>query len=360
MSDKLKKILAVVFLTLLIWAWAFWSEEDEKTFSGSLQVSPATNPALLVSFIVDGKDWGQEVPLGLVFKGVPTEIRKLDDSLAKNVSPDNPRQERLNYQYNPADYGFTETKRYPFNLLEFLQDKSKTKELALTLESYTVNERPVGQTEVNVEVLLKKQLSVVCLKENGTEIPGAITDPTRVEMYVRKGYNIGKAYVTLSVQEIELAQQQHLVSVKPYVEMRAGLERYAQQEVEVKITKETLQADILQPFQKPRGVGYIMSDNLLGKYMVKMDSGSESALRTINFRATDEAAEAYKKLRHPILIEIRDEDAFDLTTEIPPKEIIYNFPPEYVAKGEIELGDPRPPKTAIIKLIPVTIAPGNQ
>ena len=69
--------------------------------------------------------------------------------------------------------------------------------------------------------------------------------------------------------------------------------------------------------------------------------------------------QAYKNMRYPILIEIRDEDVLDLTKGIPPKEIIYNFPQEYVAKQAIELGDPRPPKTAVIKLIPVAAAPAN-
>ena len=355
MSEKLKKILAVVSLTLLIWAWAFWSEEKEERFSGSLQVSPATNPALLVSFIVEGKDWGQEVPLGLYFKGVPTKIKELEDRMG-HIS-DDPKRERLNYRYNPGDHGHIEMKRYPFDLLRFLQDNSKTQELPLTLESCTIAEEKIHGIEVDIEVLLKKQLSVVCLNENGSENKRAIADPARVEMYVKEGYNIGKAYVTLSAQQVELARQQHPISVEPYVEMGAGIKRQAQQEVTVKMLKETfaLKPQVFQPL--PRNIGYVFSKKLQGKYMVQMDSESESDLRTINFRATDEASEAYKKLRYPILIEIHDEDVSDSTTEIPPKSIIYNFPPEYVAKGEIELGEPRPPKTAVIKLIPVVAMP---
>ena len=356
MSDKLTKFLAVIFLTLLVWTWAFLKQEDEKTFIGSLEVSSASDPSLLVSFVVNGKDWGRKVPLQLNFKGVPAKINELSLRIER-ASPED--RERLSYQYDPRVYGHTETKTYSFDLLNSLQKNNKTKDLALTLESCFVNQEDAAQIEVKIEVLQKKQLPVECIGENGRLINGAIAEPAWVEMYVQENYN--KAYVTLSAQQIDLARQQQLVSVKPYVEMGANVIRHALQEVTVKITKETfaLQPRVLQPFQKPRSIGYIFSDNLLGKYTVQMDSESESKLRTINFRASDEAYTAYEKMRYPILIEIRDEDA-NLTEGIPPREIIYNFPPEYVAKREIELGDPLPPKTAIIRLIPITPSPTNQ
>lgn len=358
MSDKLSKFLAVVCLTLLIWVWAFLSQEEEKTFSGSLEVSPASDRSLLVTFWVDGEDLGQKVNLELKFKGPPTKLTELSRQ-TELASPENPLKDRLTFYYNPRDFNHTETQFYPLNLLDFLQESSQTKGLALTLESCSVNQKPVKQIEVHIEVLVKKQLTVECLGETGLPIKTAIAEPAKVEMYVRQNYN-GAAYVEMTAQQVDLAQQQRRpIRVRPYVEMGTDERRLALQEVTVTIPKDTLalQPRVFQP--QPQNIGFVFSNNLEGKYIAQIDSESESKLRTIHLRATDEAYQAYKNMRYPILIEIRDEDVLDLTKGIPPKEIIYNFPQEYVAKQAIELGDPRPPKTAVIKLIPVTAAPAN-
>ncbi|MBL7215500.1 MAG: hypothetical protein ISS71_07455 [Phycisphaerae bacterium] len=357
MNDKLSKFLAVVCLTLLIWTWAFLSQEDEEPFSGTLEVSPAADRSLLASFWVDGKDMGQKVNLELTFKGTPAKITALSRQ-AEQATPDNPQKNPLNYYYNPRDFAHTQTQIYPFSLKDFLQKQSQTKGLALTLESCSVNQEPVTQIEVHIEVLEKKLLDIECLRETGLPIRDAITEPVQVEMYVQENYN-RPAYVTLSARQIELAQQQRPIRVRPYVEMGTAEQRQAQEEVTVTLLKNTLSLlpRVFQP--QPQNIGFVFSNNLQGKYIVQIDSESESKLRTIHLRATDEAYDAYKKMRYPILIEIRDEDVSNLTAEIPPKEIIYNFPPEYVTKQAIEPGDPQPPKTAVIKLIPVTATPAS-
>lgn len=358
MSDKLSKFLAIVCLTLLIWVWAFLSQEDEKLFSGSLDVSPAADRSLLVTFWVDGEEMGQMINLELKFRGTPAKLTELARQ-TELAGPDTPQKDRLNYYYNPRDFNHTDTQFYTFNLLNFLQDSSKTKGLALTLASCSVNQKPVTQIEVQIEVLEKKMLPVECLSEAGLPIKGAVATPPQVEMFVRQNYN-RSAYVTLSATQVETARlQQRPIRVRPYVEMGTDEPRRSTQEVSVTFSQDTvaLQPRVLQPLQRPRQIGYIFSQNLQGKYTVQMDSESESNLRTINLRATDEAFAAYSTMRYPILIEIRDEDVRDLTIELAPKEIIYNFPAEFVARKEIELGDPRPPRTAVIQLIPVTAAP---
>jgi len=67
--------------------------------------------------------------------------------------------------------------------------------------------------------------------------------------------------------------------------------------------------------------------------------------------ATEEAFRAYENVTYPLLIEILDRDA--ALPEIPPKRIIYNFPPEYVKRGEIALDETKIPRTATIKLEPI-------
>lgn len=357
MSDKVVKFLVVVCLTLLIWTWAFLSQEDTKTFSGTLEVSPAADPSLLVTFWVRGKEYGQKVNMELTFEGTPAKIAALSRQIER-AGPE--AQNPLTYYYNPRDFNHIQSQFYQFNLMDFLQKSSQTKGLAMTLESCSINQEPVTQIEVQIEVLEKKLLSIECLNESGLPIKGAITEPAQVEMYVRPTYN-GPSYMMLSPQQIELAQQQRPVRARPYVLINNNERRRAEQEVAVTIFRETLslQPRPFQPFQPPRRVGYILSENLAGKYTVEMDPESVSSLKTINLLATEEAYEAYSRMRYPILIEIRDEDVQN-SGEIPPKEIIYNFPREYVARGEIELGEPQPPKTAVIHLVPITPAPENQ
>jgi hypothetical protein len=58
-------------------------------------------------------------------------------------------------------------------------------------------------------------------------------------------------------------------------------------------------------------------------------------------------------MRYHLLIEIRDEDA--TLTEIPPREVIFNFPPEFVRNGQIAATSSH---TASIRLIPITTPSG--
>lgn len=65
MADKAKKFAAVVFLTLLIWAWAYLSLERQVSMGGSIELSPAAGPEYLVAF----KGGDTAFPLKLTFKG---------------------------------------------------------------------------------------------------------------------------------------------------------------------------------------------------------------------------------------------------------------------------------------------------
>ncbi len=339
MSEKLKKFLAVVFLTLLIWTWAFLSLEESKDYIGSLDLAAGIDKQLLVSF----SKYDQSLPLKLIFKGSPAKITELS---RKYRAPQNdPDKERLDYYFNPVDQGYTKENTYTLSISEFLRENSKTQELALSLESVDPD-----QIEVQVEILSKKRLPIQCLDEIGAPLKSAEVDPAWVEMYVREGYS-GSAYVALSQQQVDLARQQP-IQTRPYIEVGTQT-RYSDAEVTVNI----LQTDTLisRPY-KPQRIGFVMSPSLQEKYEPQIEN--ETELRgTIQVRATDEALKAYENMRYQLLIEIWDEDT--TLPEIPPKEVIYNFPIEYVKSGEIELVETGTAKSATIKLIPVTAAPAS-
>jgi hypothetical protein len=324
MQDWIKKILAVIFLTLLIWAWAFLSQEAENTWVVTLKPAPAALPDFMITFS-DGQN--QVDNLRLTLKGTPGKISELNQRI---------RNEKPEFYYNPKEFGHNTDNDYRLDMTEYFRNHPTIKEYALTLKSCQPE-----RIDVHVEKLTPKLLVIQCVDENGSAIKHESIEPAQVEVPVRREY-IGSAYVMLTVQQAERARRL-AIEEKPYVEITPGKRRYAQSTVKITLpASEPLKEQVIQPM-----IGYTISPALVGKY--KIELVNESELKTIrNIRATDKAFEAYKKQRYHILIEIRDGD--EALTEIPPRPIFYNFPPEFQKDGQIEA--PNPPQQAQIKLTP--------
>ena len=339
MSDKVKKFAAVVFLTLLIWAWAYLSLEQEVSLWGSIELSPAAGPELLVTF----KGGDSAFPVKLTFKGPPAKVSEME-RLYRAALMD-PKHERLVYYYLPKDLGHTESGTYTLDLLEFIRNSPAYQEMALTLEACEPS-----RLEVEVESLVKKQLVVQCLSEAGTPLKAADVKPGQVAMYVRPDYN-GPALIQLSSQQIEAARKSP-IRQRPYVNLGlTGPRRSAAEEVRISLpTTEELNE---YPFQ-PQSIGFVFSRNSTLQSRFRVQIENESDLRTIQIRATEAAKDAFLKMRYHLLIEIRDEDA--TLTEIPPREVIFNFPPEFIRNGQIEA---TASKMATIKLVPLTPTPAG-
>lgn len=337
----MNKFLVVVFLTLLIWAWAFMSKATERSFVGTLAVSPSMDPGLLVTFSQDDNSIPQtEISLkSLNFEGAPSKLSDLQKRYALPL--DDPDVERLNFYYDPA-----ERTGGPLNILDYLQNDIKIQELALALKSCIPS-----QVTVNIEQLEETELPVQCVNKDNAPLK-ASADPATVKIYVRKGYPVESATVVLTPQLIEAAQKQP-VSVTPYVELGvAGIKRKAANPVQITLkTEEQLKPNAFKT-QKP--IGIIMSELLQSKYKVTILNDSEIRDTTTIF-ASDEAYRAYLDVTYPILIEIKESDVN--LPQIPPKKIIYNFPPEYVRSGEIRLDDTRIARTANIKIEQINPSP---
>jgi len=326
MRDRIKKFLAVVFLTLLIWAWAFLSLETSRTWVATLKTAPAAAADFWVTF-----NNGQEQidNLRLTFKGAPVKISDLVQRY---------RNEKPEFFYDPREFGHDAGGKFKLDMTEYFRDHAKMKEYALTFESCIPD-----RIDIEVEKLVSKPLVVQCVDENGAAIKCESIEPAQVEIPVRKDYT-GPAYVMLAAQQMERARRLP-VSEKPYVEFSAGKRKYAEKAVKVSLpATEPLKEQVIQPM-----IGYIISPTLLGKYKVELLNETEfKTIRTI--RATDKAFDAYKKQRYHILIEVRDGD--ETASEIPPRPVLYNFPPEFLKDGQIEA--PSPPQQAQIKLTPLT------
>ncbi|GAH52516.1 unnamed protein product, partial [marine sediment metagenome] len=98
-----------------------------------------------------------------------------------------------------------------------------------------------------------------------------------------------------------------------------------------------------------------LSPNLQGKYKVVV-SNLDAVMERIAIRATPDAKRAYELQPYaPMTLYIFDDDA-QKGTEEQRREVVYNFPPEFVRKGEIELKNPQQPAEAKFKLIPLPSA----
>jgi len=134
----------------------------------------------------------------------------------------------------------------------------------------------------------------------------------------------------------------------PYIVLDDGQKRQSNNYVQVKLLPEE---DKLDQHIISRGtVGFCFSDNTQGKYRVSLDTVSSQII----IRATQEARQAYEGERYKVILEIDDDDA--TATDWVSREFKYNFPEEYVRKGEIKLDPEHELVEAKFKLIPLSSA----
>jgi len=340
MIDKMKRIGVVVFLTLLIWAWAYLALEEETAQTATLEISQ-TSPDLFVSF--DDKD--TPVAMKLTLKGSAAKVAELKRKLnAKDTDPD---KERLDFYYNAETEKHTQPGSHILEVLSFLNSSTKMRSFGLVVESCKIEGREVATVGVTVEKLVEKWLTVQCFDNTGAILEHETIDPARVKMFVRQEYN-SEAEVTLTRQQITKAREYPIIGT-PYVELAPGTQRFAPIRVKIKLppAEVSLQDRPLQPT-----IGYIFSKNLQGKYGIELLNESELT-ETTQFRATDAAWALYKDTPYQVLVEVKDGDEADQEVS---REVIYNFPLEFVEKGKIELNEPR--RQAKFRLVPVGPEPG--
>ena len=336
------KILLVVFLTVLIWVWADLDKTEEFPVSGAARiVARSANPGLWVSF--------NEEPAvsvdNVVLKGPASKIsearRKLNDGSLV-----------LEFFLDAEQEGMVNPGEHPLNVLNFLKQSRQIKELGLTVESCKPD-----KLSVNVVKLIEKTLTVKCFDEDGNPLK-AESKPSKVDMFVPEGWEgvALTARVRLTPIEVEQARVEALPK-KPYIELALGQRREAAGTVDItappeeeRLSDYTITAATL---------GITLSQILQGEYDVEVENLPE-VIGGITIRATSEAKRAYEEMRYQVILEIYDEDA--KSTEPPKRKLIYNFPAEYVRKGEIELKNPDQPAEAKFKLIrlPSAAAPSNE
>ncbi len=230
---------------------------------------------------------------------------------------------------------------YSLNMLEFLRKNDRVKQLGLMVESSDPE-----QVNVDVVRLVKMPLNVRCVDEYNNHVNAAITDPAKIEMYVPEDWRGDKltARGQLTRREIEQARYSPIEKT-PFIELAAGQITTAARNVKIKMPSEL---DLLSAYNITAArLGIILSDNLQGKYDVQIKN-LEEVLSAVAIRATPDAKRLYENMRYHVILEIDDEDIKSAELR---RELVYNFPPEYIRTGEISLN--QQPRTARFALVPL-------
>lgn len=323
---KSKKIAVVIFITLLIWVWADLSLDAPLRYNeAAIAITSPADPTLWVRFENDSRvleitDLRMTGPFQKVAE-IKREIHA-ENPTAMGSSP------LFQFTLDPDNQGMTEAKEYVLDVKSFIQQTKQMKNLGLR-----VIESNPEQTKIIVSRLVRKRLQVKCYDEN-TEIRDAVIKPDEIIMPVPGNWEGEQliARVQLTNSQI-LRARKSPIDVRPYVKIGLDTTRNAASLVTVKLPEEQKGLQIRNV--QPATIGYILSGPLLGKYDVEVINKHE--FNTIRIKATEAAFEAYQKQRYKMLLEIVDEDVRtgpDAETAIY-RDLIYNFPKEFVQKNEI-------------------------
>jgi len=339
MPARLKKLIVVVIMTIIIWAWAYLEQVQPISVQATAHISPVTSKELYVRFV----DVQAPVQLDLKLEGPAAKTDKFETAF---------RGKRLQFYFN-AEKEVKIIKEQPFSyewdLQQFIASSSPIKKFGLVVESCEPK-----IIEVRIEKLVKKPLTIHCLDENGIDLIPETIDKTSIKMFVPAGWpdDSLKAFIKLTPPQVAQARKESLAA-KPYIILNpAEPEQGTYSDSSVRITLSPTETPLKpQPFQ-PTRIKYVISKNLVGK-ILDIKLSNENVLTSVTqFQATDAAFAAYEKMPYHLLIEINDSDirqkAANGTVEIT-RPVIYNFPGESVQKNEIRLNEP--PREAKFTLV---------
>jgi hypothetical protein len=328
------KIAIVVFLTVLIWVWADLALDETFSVTGAMIVVDESTPSRWVtigggaSALIDS----------IVLKGPASKV-----SDVRRKIRDRPSSPSFEFFLDVEQEGMIEPGEYAsFDVRGFLRKSEQIRRFGLTVESC----KPVNLS-VKVVALSEKSVPVECFDTNGNSLKFESIEPATVNVFVPESWGRNEpARVTLTAREITQARTTS-IEMAPYIELPDGQRRKARSLVRIRIPPEE---DRLKSYNITTATpGFLLGANLQGKYKVEV-SNMNAVMGAIQIRATEEAKLAYEKLDYQVILRILDEDV--KATDTIRRELIYNFPPEYVRKGEIELVvTPAQPAEAQFKLV---------
>jgi hypothetical protein len=332
MLAKIKKTALVIFITCLIWVWADLSLDKDLTDQSMTIIASKADPKLWVT--IDGKPEaiikvdlrGPVVKVGDLNKKIQAGDEKLDvvfDPVKENMA-------------TPGDYSMTDVRK-------FLAESDKIHDYGLQVKFA----RPDKLKNIKVVALQEKTLPIKCVDEADNEIPGAKITPDIIPIYAPDTVTEAKVKLASAVERKQARGAP--VTKNPYIELTKTEVRFS--DTNIKIELPAVSED-MNPYTINGTLGFIFSANLTGKYEVEFIKRPE--VGSISILATPEAKDAYELTQFEVLLNIQDDDIGKPEVT---RQIIYNFPVQYVSDDKIRLkGEPAEAK---FRLVPVA-ADSNQ
>ena len=335
-KPKFGKIAIVVFLTVLIWVWADLAQDARLSLSGlvTITVAQTSDPSIWIMFKDETGTLKRSVSLDSVdLKGPASRVTEVERMKNKGTLD-------LALFLDPKQAGLETEGSHVLDVLSLLQQNDQVRQLGLTVES----SEPRTLT-VQVQRLVEKRVALQCVDANGLPI-SAEMDPTEVTAYVA-GDEVRTAKIRLSAAEQQQAKTS-AIQKTPFVELAPGQTRDVPVRVKVKLPSEEA---TLTEYPIQATLGFCFSPNLQGKYRVELQNETDFA--NVFIRATPRAKAEFEKQDFDIILYILDNDKDKPPTEFQEREVVFNFPKEYVLRGEIKEGHTLPPK-ARFRVVPVS------
>ncbi|HPS55263.1 MAG TPA: hypothetical protein PLP05_06675 [Sedimentisphaerales bacterium] len=331
---KIGKLSAAVCITALIWIWADLALDTTFESAVTLTVAKAATNELFVSF--DKKQTSINIE-NIVFKGPTSKI-----SLVQRQFNDGSFDTMLFFDHKLQE--MAEPGEYTLDVRNFLKQDERIKKLGITVVSCQPE-----KVKVSVVKLVKKPLGIRCLNESRVVIKTSSVEPAQIEMFVPEEWSGDALMATLQLtkNEVELSKKTGYIEKTPFIELY-GQRREAQSTVKISISPD--QENMADYTITTPTLGIILSPILQGKYIVEVIN-ENAVIGAINIHATADARTAYENMRYKVILEIDDSDVKE---KEPRRTLIYNFPPEFAGRDEIELKtQPVEAKFKLIRL-PVT------
>jgi hypothetical protein len=335
---KIKKILAVLFLTVLIWVWSDLALDKQDYLTQiPVEMGDSSDPSLLVSFVTEGGVLTDRIIVNTINLKGPggriSDIKKLERTNSLD----------LNLVLTPDTQGLTkpmENAAWP--LESFIKQSPEITNRGLSVEDCTPE-----TASIRVIKLAQRAITVRCVDENENVVQGSQVTPASINMYVPEDWAGDKltAKVELSETDISRARGESPIDKVPFVEID-GRQRIAKQAVKVRLSAEV-------PNLKPQVIEMpkfcLVVDPIVQRDYKIVIIREEEALRSIEFKGTDEAKRAYQDETYHV--ELVVERKAGPQSKSQSKTLEYRFPRAYVEKGQIKPAD-SPLATIDFELVP--------
>jgi hypothetical protein len=331
---KLGKISVTVFLTALIWVWADLAQDEQLELSGlvTVHVAAPADPNLWVTLQTEGTTLRPSMTFKrVVLQGPASRVAEVERRSNKG-------ELNLDLYLSPEQMGLTETSTRTLEALSFLRQSKEFRQLGLTVETCEPN-----TLTIQVHRLTPTYVTVECVDERGSPVGFETLEPLRVRARVPPD-GVMTARVRLTADEQKQAREEP-ISKTPYIDLPDGLRKEAMEPVKIKLPP---MGDVLRQYPVQATLGICMSQNLQGKYKVELRE--DPTIDFVLIRATPAAHQDYDKMPFHMILNVEDSDKS--SSDYISREVVFNFPREYVRKDEIKL-DQSVPKVQF-RLVPIT------